>query len=126
MISKLGPGMFVQEHVGQMLTIDIPDGWEEAMAAAEEAGAQKEGKHGRRRKRVRKSKKGMFGSDEDDEGDAEETPDEDAEVQNKGGTIRVVVDGAENSRRETRGVVLPENSIPFEGDNSDDEDYVPT
>ncbi|CCM05539.1 uncharacterized protein FIBRA_07765 [Fibroporia radiculosa] len=105
-------GMLVQEHIRQLLQPSIPDKWEVDTAALEGAKALNGRANGRRRRKP----KGLFGSDEDTAEDGD-TSDEDNE-----GFENVHIEGI---GRETRGVDLPQFEIPYEDNNSEDEDYTP-
>ncbi|TFY59975.1 hypothetical protein EVJ58_g5441 [Rhodofomes roseus] len=106
--------MFVQEHIAQLLSADIPDEWDTEMEADRQAQRGKqaalnsllESQYGRPSWKVRSRKAKDVGDEE-----VVEDPDKDKDVETPG--------------RRTRGVVLPKVSVPFLDDSSEDEDYVP-
>ncbi|KZT70288.1 hypothetical protein DAEQUDRAFT_756445 [Daedalea quercina L-15889] len=106
--------MFVQEHIAQLLSADVPEEWDAEMEA--ERGAQRSkqaalnsvlaSRHGRPSFKVRR-RNTAANQDSDAEQPAKEK------------------DTEAPGRRITRGVVLPKVTIPFADDSSEDEDYVP-
>jgi len=113
--------MFVQEHISELLTPNIPEGWEDVMAVAEQT-ADGNGKADWRRKRHRKRRRGkggIFGTDEEDAEDQDTQDTAESNIEE-----HAYDEIVEPTKRETRGVILPPISAPYD-DNSDDEDFVP-
>ena len=104
--------MLVQEHIASLLDENVPEEWYAEMLAEEEAQRNRQAALSSLRP-SRQSRSSLKTQPERADGDRENDVEEQLEKE------------TEMPGRRTRGVVLPNVTVPFADDSSGDEDYVP-